>query len=66
MRDFNSWLGKMRASINADDYDVDFPKVYAIVDPIKLELIILKYIIGWQSLKNLFLLLICQRMQILS
>ena len=46
MRDFNSWLGKMRASINAYDYYVDFPKVYANVDAIKIELNIMNSLIG--------------------
>ena len=36
MRDFNEWLGKMRQSINGYNYYVDFEKVYANVDAIKV------------------------------
>ena len=43
---FLSALGKMRASINAYDYYVDFPKVYANVDAIKIELNIMNSLIG--------------------
>ena len=58
MRDFNSWLGKMRASINAYDYYVDFPKVYANVDAIKIELNIMNSLIGSQNIKADFMSLL--------
>ena len=38
MRNFNEWLDKMRPSINGYNYYVDFDKVYANVDAIKVEL----------------------------
>ena len=46
MRDFNTWLNRMRASINGYDYYVDFPKVYANVEAIKVELNIMNSLIG--------------------
>ncbi|SCY23955.1 type II restriction enzyme [Butyrivibrio hungatei] len=46
MRDFEEWLSKMRKSINGYSYYVDFDKVYANVDAIKVELNILNSLIG--------------------
>jgi hypothetical protein len=37
MRDFNTWLGKMRPSINNYGYYVDFQKVYDNVDSINVD-----------------------------
>ena len=66
MRDFNSWLGKMRASINAYDYYVDFPKVYANVDAIKIELNIMNSLIGSQNIKADFMSLLEKYPEILK
>jgi len=58
MRDFNSWLEKMRASINGYDYYVDFEKVYNNVNSMKVELNILNSLIGSKDIENEFLNLI--------
>lgn len=52
MRNFNEWLNEMRQSINGYDYYVDFEKVYANVDEIKIELNILNSLIGSKSIQN--------------
>jgi len=52
MRNFNEWLSEMRQSINGYDYYVDFEKVYANVDEIKIELNILNSLIGSKSIQN--------------
>ncbi len=54
MRDFNTWLGKMRPSINGYNYYIDFPKVYANVDNIKVELNILNSLIGSKNIEEEF------------
>ena len=46
MRDFNAWLGEFRNSIADYKYYIDFPKVFANVDAIKIELNILNSLIG--------------------
>lgn len=46
MRDFNTWLGEFRNSIADYKYYIDFPKVFANVDAIKIELNILNSLIG--------------------
>lgn len=46
MRDFDTWLSKFRGSIADYAYYVDFPKVYANVDKINIELNILNSLIG--------------------
>lgn len=50
MRDFEEWLSKMRKSINGYSYYVDFDKVYANVDEIKVELNILNSLIGSKNI----------------
>ena len=50
MRDFEEWLNKMRKSINGYSYYVDFDKVYANVDEIKVELNILNSLIGSKNI----------------
>ena len=54
MRDFNEWLGKMRQSINGYKYYVDFEKVYANVDAIKVELNIMNSLIGSKNVEQDF------------
>ena len=54
MRDFNEWLGKMRQSINGYNYYVDFEKVYANVDAIKVELNIMNSLIGSKNVEQDF------------
>ena len=54
MRDFNEWLGKMRPSINVYNYYVDFEKVYANVDAIKVELNIMNSLIGSKNVEEDF------------
>lgn len=58
MRDFNTWLEKMRPSINNYNYYVDFEKVYANVDSIRVELNIMNSLIGSKNIdtdiRNLF------------
>lgn len=55
MRDFNSWLSGFRASIADYSYYVDFDKVYANVDAIKVELNILNSLIGSKNIKEEFI-----------
>ena len=50
MRDFEEWLSKMRKSINGYSYYVDFEKVYANVEEIKVELNILNSLIGSKNI----------------
>ena len=54
MRDFNKWLSTMRDSINSYDYYVDFPKVFANVDKISVELNILNSLIGKEDIEERF------------
>ncbi len=57
MRDFNSWLSGFRDSIADYSYYVDFEKVYANVDSIKVELNILNSLIGSKNIKQEFIAL---------
>ncbi len=54
MRNFNEWLDKMRPSINGYNYYVDFDKVYANVDAIKVELNIMNSLIGSRNVEQDF------------
>lgn len=54
MRKFESWLANFRDSIADYKYYVDFPKIYANVDSIKIELNILNSLIGSQNIENDF------------
>lgn len=54
MRNFNEWLDKMRPSINGYNYYVDFEKVYANVDAIKVELNIMNSLIGSRNVEQDF------------
>ena len=54
MRNFESWLANFRGSIADYKYYVDFPKIYANVDSIKIELNILNSLIGSADIENDF------------
>lgn len=66
MRTFNSWLNQMRASINGYDYYVDFKKVYANVDAIKVELNIMNSLIGSRDIESDFRALLKKYPEILK
>lgn len=66
MRSFNSWLGKMRSSINGYDYYVDFPKVYANVDAIRVELNIMNSLIGSKNIEDDFTRLLAKYPEVLK
>lgn len=51
MRNFSTWLGKMRPSINNYNYYVDFEKVYSNVDSIRVELNIMNSLIGSKNIE---------------
>lgn len=65
MRSFNDWLGKMRPSINNYGYYVDFEKVYANVEAIKIELNIMNSLIGSKSIEKDFMILLNRYPEIL-
>ena len=52
MRDFDYWLAQMRKSINTYSFYVDFDKVYANVEAMKIELNILNSLIGSQNVEK--------------
>lgn len=52
MRDFDYWLSQMRKSISTYSFYVDFDKVYANVDAMKIELNILNSLIGSQNVEK--------------
>ena len=54
MRDFNAWLGDFRKSIADYKYYIDFPKVFANVDAVRIELNILNSLIGSHSIESDF------------
>lgn len=66
MRDFEQWLSTMRPSINGYNYYVDFEKVYANVNAIKVELNILNSLIGSKSIEEDFRKLVKDYPQILK
>lgn len=51
MRNFNAWLGEFRSSIADYKYYIDFPKVFANVGAIKIELNILNSLIGSRNIE---------------
>jgi len=57
-RDFNQWLSTFRQSIAGYDYYVDFPKVFANVDSVKVPLNILNSLVGSKNIKQDFIALI--------
>lgn len=66
MRDFNEWLGKMRPSINNYNYYVDFEKVYANVENIRIELNIMNSLIGSKNIEADFTALLKRYPEILK
>ena len=66
MRNFNAWLSKMRDSINGYDYYVDYEKVYANVNAMKVELNILNSLIGSKNIEEEFMVLIDKYPEILK
>lgn len=57
-RNFKKWLGTMGGSIADYGYYVDFEKVYANVDKIKVELNILNALVGSRNIKRDFMALV--------
>ncbi len=53
-RDFKTWLGEFRESIADYGYYIDFPKIHANVDAIKVELNILNALVGSQNIEQEF------------
>jgi|GEM_PF-2515805 len=51
MSDFNTWLGEFRSSIADYKYYIDFPKVFANVDALRIELNILNSLIGSRNIE---------------
>lgn len=66
MRSFNDWLGKMRTSINGYGYYVNYSKVYANVDAIKVELNIMNSLIGSKNIESDFMALLERYPEILK
>ncbi len=66
MRDFSTWLGKMRPSINNYNYYVDFDKVYGNVDAIRVELNIMNSLIGSKNIEADFRSLLTRYPEILK
>lgn len=54
MRDFDSWISKFKQSISDYTYYVDFKKIYANVDKVKIELNILNSLIGSKNIEEEF------------
>lgn len=65
-RDFKTWLSSFRPSIATYDYYVDFKKVYANVNLIKIELNILNSLIGSKTIKQDFEILVSKYPEILK
>lgn len=53
-RNFDAWLGKFKRSISGYDYYVDFKKVIANVENVKIELNILNSLIGSKTIEEDF------------
>ena len=51
MSNFNTWLGEFRSSIADYKYYIDFPKVFANVDALRIELNILNSLIGSRNIE---------------
>ncbi|OFQ98068.1 type II restriction endonuclease [Alloscardovia sp. HMSC034E08] len=54
MRNFDQWLSEMRPSINEYNFYVNFEKVYANVDSMKVELNILNSLVGSKDIEQDF------------
>lgn len=57
-RIFNNWLSTFRKSIAGYDYYVDFPKVFANVDAIRVPLNILNSLVGSKNIREDFMKLV--------
>lgn len=57
-RNFNNWLNTFRKSIAGYDYYVDFPKVFANVEKIKIPLNILNSLVGSKNIREEFIRLV--------
>lgn len=57
-RNFSKWLETFRKSIAGYDYYVDFPKVFANVDAIRIPLNILNSLVGSQNIREDFIRLV--------
>ena len=66
MRNFHTWLTTFRDNISDYSYYVDFKKVYANVEKIKIELNILNSLIGSKSIQNDFKNLVVKYPEILK
>ena len=51
-RDFSKWLATFRDTIATYSYYVDFPKVHANVDAIRVELNILNSLVGAKDVRD--------------
>lgn len=60
MRDFERWLDEFRPSIATYEYYVDFDKVHANVQAIKVPLHILNSLVGTQNIRDEFMSLVHQ------
>ena len=65
-RNFQAWLDSFRESIAGYSYYADFPKIYANVEAIKVELNILNSLIGSRNIKSDFMNLANRYPEILS
>lgn len=65
-RNFNEWLKTFRRSIARYDYYVDFPKVFANVETIKIPLNILNSLVGSKNIREDFIHLVNRYPEILS
>lgn len=66
MRDFNQWIGQFCQSIADYKYYVDFPKVFANVEKIRVELNILNSLIGSKDIETDFNALITKYPEVLK
>ena len=66
MRNFSTWLGEMRPSINNYNYYVDFEKVYGNVNVIRVELNIMNSLIGSKNIETDFRNLLARYPEILK
>lgn len=60
MRDFKRWLDEFRPSIATYEYYVDFDKVHANVQAIKVPLHILNSLVGTQNIRDEFMSVVHQ------
>ena len=66
MRDFTTWLAGFRSAIAGYKYYTDFEKIYKNVDAIKVELNIMKSLIGVQDIEKEFVTLYRRYPEILN